>query len=216
MSGLVLVIAFERKNEFPTALDIMSYNDCKREVNKMKAAVFAFVVAVIGANGVAAQRTITNADLDKYRIQREAAQRDYRENYAQMGFPSPEELQRQLEEDRLTNERFAERLSNDRIEREKAALAAMTQEQMASGSPTVVQVPTPDYYGGYYNGTHGYGYPNYSYPTGRFGNRYFPRGLGQRFPQGYGSGGTYWPSPSSGGGRIRSTPRGARPAPRPR
>jgi len=193
----------------------MRYNIDKREVNQMKAAVFALFVVAMGCTGVAAQRTVTNADLDKYRVQREAAQRDYRENYARMGFPSPEELQRQLEEDKLADERFAQRRANERLERDKAELAAMqAQQQVPLGGQTVVAAPPYDYYGGY-NDNYGYGYPYYSYPNGYYGNRRYPRGYTgypQQFP-GYGSGGIFWPSPTPG---VPIRTPGSRPIRRPR
>lgn len=41
-----------------------------------------------------AVRTVTNTDLEKYREARVKADEDYRQNYARLGRPSPEELER--------------------------------------------------------------------------------------------------------------------------
>ena len=42
--------------------------------------------------GISQTRTITNADLEKYKQKRLAAEKELRENYRELGFPSPEEL----------------------------------------------------------------------------------------------------------------------------
>jgi hypothetical protein len=169
----------------------------------MKAVVLAMCVAILGSGSVLAQRTITNADLDKYRVQREAADRYYRENYEKMGFPSPEELKRQIEEDRIANERLIERWTQERIELQKAE----AMRQQAAGATTVVTVPIPDYSGGnanqvIYDGpfSYGYGYPYYP----NYGNRNYNyrRGYGQRSQSGYVSGGVYWPGAGPVGPRI--------------
>ena len=167
----------------------------------MKAVVFVIIVAAVGVCGVAAQRTVTNADLDKYRIQREAAERDYRENYAKMGFPSPEELQRQLEQSRLENERLMERWSQERIELERAE----AMRQQAQPSTTVVTIPAPESNESYQYGGNGYfGYGQYNpWWNGNFGNRYWRRGYRGPLPTGgYVSGGILWPG-SVIGPRIR-------------
>lgn len=66
-----------------------------------------------------AKRTITNADLEKYRHEREKSDADYRANYKKLGMPSPEELERQRLENRA---RAQENL------RQKAAQAAQNQD----------------------------------------------------------------------------------------
>ena len=65
-------------------------------------------------------RTVTNADLDKFKAKRLQAERDYRENYARLGFPSPEELDRQIEKSRIERQELSLRLRTERLEREKA------------------------------------------------------------------------------------------------
>ena len=61
-------------------------------------------------------KTITNADLEKYRQKRLAAERDYEQNYDRMGFPSPEELQRQNEESQRDLIEYSEQLRAERVE----------------------------------------------------------------------------------------------------
>lgn len=177
----------------------------ERSQDMKQAILFALTVGLLGVGVVVGQRTVTNADLDKYRIQREAAERDYRENYEKMGFPSPEELQRQLEESRLENDRMLERWSQERIELAKAeAMKAQAQPSM----PTVVTIPVPsEYPNENYNEVYGYGQPYYTYGNRfpPFGNRYWRRGYRQQSPSGYVSGGTYWPGSAPAGRRIRTT-----------
>jgi hypothetical protein len=64
-------------------------------------------------------KTVTNADLEKYKQKRLAAERDLAENYAEMGFPSPEEILRQNEESRRELNEFADQLRRERIARER-------------------------------------------------------------------------------------------------
>lgn len=68
-------------------------------------------------------RTITNADLEKYKQKRLNAERDYAENYAKMGFPSPEELQKLIEKSRAERDTLAARLVAERVQLELAEAA---------------------------------------------------------------------------------------------
>ena len=60
-------------------------------------------------------KSVTNADLEKFRQKRLQAEKDYRENYARLGFPSPEELERQNEKSRVERDVLAVRLRGERI-----------------------------------------------------------------------------------------------------
>lgn len=84
------------------------------------ALMFGLVIslAVVGFG----QRTVTNSTLEKFEQKRLAAERDYRQNYARMGFPSPEELERQRETDMTARLRLAEQLRRARLERERLEL----------------------------------------------------------------------------------------------
>lgn len=59
-------------------------------------------------------RTITNADLESFRQKRLAAEKDLRENYEKLGFASPQELERQIEQSRIEREELAARLELER------------------------------------------------------------------------------------------------------
>lgn len=122
----------------------------------------------ISANFALAQnRTITNDDLGKFREKRLAAERDYRENYERLGFPSPEELQKQIERSGVERAQLAERLRAENLEREQIAAQAQIAESEARNNRSQV---LPDNYGGS-NGDYFSGYaPNgfYSFPNSGF------------------------------------------------
>ncbi len=94
--------------------EISRYKDMKLNIAIAFGCLLAFV-----CTGSAQTRTVTNADLEKFREKRLDAEKDLRENYAKLGFPSPEELEKQNAQ--AEKERFAlfEKLQAERLEREK-------------------------------------------------------------------------------------------------
>ncbi|HEV7699926.1 MAG TPA: hypothetical protein VGO43_06835 [Pyrinomonadaceae bacterium] len=131
-----------------------------------------------------ARRTVTNADLDRYRQSRVLAERELREDYARLGFPSPEEMQRRELESQAQTANLVERLKNERIERERLELERSRMLQFI-----------PQYPQGY-NDSLQLGelfWPDVYVQNGRGfgrGNRQF------RAPQqqGYFAGGQFWPT----------------------
>ncbi|HXG84229.1 MAG TPA: hypothetical protein VNI84_09395 [Pyrinomonadaceae bacterium] len=129
---------------------------------------------------VAQTKTVTNKDLEKFRQKRLQAERDYRENYAKLGFPSPEELKRQREQDRKELAELAERIRQENLEREKIQSEAEYRQariealQSNSGS----QSDNRGAYrgGGYYSGGYVGLYPFYGYSGYGYSNRYFNNG----------------------------------------
>lgn len=98
--------------------------------------LFMGVLAVVPAFSQA--RTVTNADLEKYRQQRLKAEKDYNKNYEKMGFPSPAELQKQLDKSKTEREALSTRLTNERLEQERVAAVLAAAQEMAR------QAATPD------------------------------------------------------------------------
>ena len=87
------------------------------------ALVLGFIVALaMMASGQTRTATVTNFTLEKYQTARLAAERELREKYAQMGFPSPEELERQKEADLNAKLELAEQLRRARLEKERLEL----------------------------------------------------------------------------------------------
>ena len=123
------------------------------------------LIAVIGLSiltmGVSAQSTVTNADLEKYRQKRLAAERELRENYERLGFPSPEELEAKRVADAKEREELAARLARERIAREQAEAqlrandrsdVVIVNEQYAGGGSTIYGYAYPTRYRNYWRG----------------------------------------------------------------
>ena len=117
-----------------------------------------------------AQVTVTNFELEKFKQQRLAAERDYRENHERMGFPSPEELDERRERDLQMQLAFSEQLRQERLERERAVnerdalilnAEMMAAERRAKEEAAQVESETNTYY---YGGGYNYGYPWWRYP----------------------------------------------------
>lgn len=89
------------------------------------------LVAASVVSAQKAKKTITNFDLEKYRIQREKAEADYRENYAKRGMPSPEELQQREVENARQREELSRRLAAERQQNEQNQLRLQIAEQNA-------------------------------------------------------------------------------------
>ncbi len=127
----------------------------------MKRQVLFLSALVLGISSLtfAQTKTITNADLEKYRQKRLAAERELRENYREMGFPSPEEMERQNEKDRKETAELSQRLRQQRIERE-ALKNSNYQNNNQNLNQTDYSYPNPNFvdYGQYRTST--YIYPN--------------------------------------------------------
>jgi hypothetical protein len=78
---------------------------------------FAIVILVLtaAASAFGQTRTVTNADLEKYRRQRVENERKLKERYAEMGFPSPAEIERRNDERRAAMEEYSDELRERRL-----------------------------------------------------------------------------------------------------
>ncbi|HSI87523.1 MAG TPA: hypothetical protein VK918_00575 [Pyrinomonadaceae bacterium] len=135
----------------------------------MTRVLFVIIGALVFSTSAAAQNTVTNADLEKYRQKRVAAEKDLRENYERLGFPSPEELEAKRIEDAKEREELAARLAQARIERERVAAEIRANEASRQG---LVIINEQIDYGR--TGVYGYAYP-VPYRNIWRGGRYFPR-----------------------------------------
>ena len=82
--------------------------------------ITVFIVILMGVSYAGAQTLeITNADLEKFRAKRLAAEKELRENYAKLGFPSPDELAKQAEREAKERTALVDKLRADRLERER-------------------------------------------------------------------------------------------------
>ncbi|MGI8467286.1 MAG: hypothetical protein ACR2N3_02430 [Pyrinomonadaceae bacterium] len=159
----------------------------------MKKRILLILSLILGITTFAfaqAARTITNADLEKFRQAREQADADYRANYKQRGMPSPEEIERReaRRERELADYAARARAAEQReYEIQLRANAMGTQNALIEAQaeylreqnggfynqPVFVggQVSTPFGYGGFYGGGNFYG--NYPRNYGHRGYRQF-------------------------------------------
>ncbi len=139
-----------------------------------------FVFCIIVGSSVFAfsqTKTVTNADLEKYRQERLKAEAEYRANYKKLGLPSPEELDRRREQSRVENVRFLTQWRTEQLERERIE----DERQLIEQPTTYVYVePGSPYYDQFY------------FPAFVGGRRFAIRhGFMQ---QGYFAGGQFWPT----------------------
>lgn len=134
--------------------------------------LFILIFSFIAGISASAQnnRTVTNEDLEKFRQKRLAAERDYRENYEKMGFPSPEELEKQIEQGRVDRANLATRLRTENLEREQLDLQRQIAESEAQSRNLQIQLENSsrsndENYSNYGNGF--YGFPSYGYQNNR-------------------------------------------------
>jgi hypothetical protein len=161
------------------------------EVIVMKfSVVFLALFVVSGTSlGLAQTRTITNADLERFREKRLQAEREYRENYARLGLPSPDELEEQRIKQRREDLEFYERLVRERLQRE--TFEAERAVRMAAAQPNRVVIAVGS--GPYASGAL-YGFPS-AIRHGRLA----------RFPNGKLAPGVSW---RAGGGGVIYEPGG--------
>lgn len=128
---------------------------------------FVALVGVVPAFSQWTARTITNADLEGYRQERLRAERDYAQNYDKMGFPSPQELEMQLEKSRAEREELAARLASERLQRYQIEADVARAAQPSQESIIILSDGNGSGNNGWSAGGY-YPYGPYGYP-GRFG-----------------------------------------------
>ena len=146
----------------------------------MKILYFVCFVFVVTVTAAAQSKTVTNSDLEKYREERVKAISDYRENYAKLGFPSPEALERRNEESRKVLAGVSAKIRTERQERERREAGTRFVQYYPRDQRTEIV---------WING-----YPNYYYYYPN--HYYYPDGRSQRVYQqpGYFAGGNFWPT----------------------
>ncbi len=152
-----------------------------------KRAIFVLALVFgISSFAFAQSKTVTNATLEKFRQKRLQAEWDLRQNYREMGFPSPEEMERQDEESRIRRSELSQKLREERLARESMQMERERLNlerqyiQMNNGQDNSVPAnnypyPNPSFvdYGQY--GTSGYVYPGF------FGQGFSGRGFNNGF-----------------------------------
>lgn len=145
------------------------------------------LVCISAIAGSAQSKVVTNADLAKYKAERLSAERELRENYARLGFASPEEMAKRDAESREQMFDLSAKLRRERLERE-----VRRAEAQRAATPLLVPIyQTPQATDTLIVG--GYWYPRYNW------QRRYPWHYQQ---PGYYAGGQFWPT----GPRTPSAP----------
>lgn len=140
---------------------------------KKQITVFLGLILTLSSAVIAQTKTVTNSDLEKFRQKRLQSERQYRENYERLGFPSPEELERKRVEDEKKLIEYSRQLGIERIQREAAQAEAQNQALWMQNQYLQSQVNASGYQsGGYVVGySPNYGYYNYYRPYRGSNNR---------------------------------------------
>ncbi|MEP6705366.1 MAG: hypothetical protein ABJB34_11225, partial [Acidobacteriota bacterium] len=115
-----------------------------------KAVLFFGLLLSLAAVGIGQIRTVTNSSLRKFQQSRLKAESNYRDNYARLGFPSPEELDRQRDADMVARIKLAEQLRHSRLEKERLEIERHNFDLQAAA---IDRERERDNDGRYYNGT---------------------------------------------------------------
>ena len=126
---------------------------------KNKTAAFLSFILAFSFSAFAQTKTVTNTDLEKFRQKRLQAEREYRENYERLGFPSPEELERKRVADEQELIEYSQQLEADRLELEAIQADAENRALWLQNQYLQLQYNNSDYnsggylplYNGYYN-----------------------------------------------------------------
>lgn len=146
--------------------------------------LFAFCIILGSSVFVGLQtRLVTNADLEKFKLERLKAEAEYRENYARWGFPSPEELDRRREQSRVESEALSVKLRSERLERERTEAERQAREQRAAAYYHYASVLLEQQDSS----------PLYFLSFGRYRRHPIRQ---QQYPSGYFAGGHFWPTPT--------------------
>lgn len=152
----------------------------------------------ISANFASAQkRTVTNADLEKFRQRRVQSETEYRENYQKLNLPSPEELEKRREQNGKELAQLSARLGKERLEREeKQRDEEYRQAQYELYLRGYATQYNQSAFGG--NGYYPFGYYA-AYPYYGYSNVY-SNGYNNRFgnKRGFGRGGSFYNSITPG------------------
>lgn len=119
----------------------------------MKRRVLFILCTVVASAGFAGAqgKTVTNADLEKFKQKRLQAEQDLKEYYAKIGLTEEEVTKREAAEAKERDELSA-RLRAARLEQERIEAEARAREEAAAPVNVLVADPTPNYSGYYLYG----------------------------------------------------------------
>ncbi|MEQ1764486.1 MAG: hypothetical protein ABL984_15255 [Pyrinomonadaceae bacterium] len=124
----------------------------------MKQRALFFLCVVFGCAGfaVAQGKTVTNADLEKFKHKRVQAEQGLKDYYAKLGL-SQEDVAKQEAADAKAREELSARLRASRLEQERIDVETRQREIEGAGTTFNVVVPNDNYgYPGYFTNTNPY------------------------------------------------------------
>ena len=136
---------------------------------KQRVLFFLCVMTVLAGSAVAQGKTVTNADLDKFKQKRVQAERDLKEYYAKMGLTEADIAKRDAAEVKAREELSA-RLRASRLEQERLEQEVRDREVQVSQVNMFVPQTEQGYTGYFLYGNRYYGYR-------RVGNRPYNNGV---------------------------------------
>ena len=127
---------------------------------------FAIVILSMTAtlSAFAQTKTVTNQDLEKFRQQRIAADRDLKEKYAEMG-TTAEEVEKRRQQKRAEMEQYSDQLRKERIEMEIAKRANELNSQIDALNAQMAYLNNQGFY---YPGVYAFSYPLFGFGGNRF------------------------------------------------
>ncbi len=120
--------------------------------------ILCIIVGLGNAAFAQETKTVTNAELEKFKQKRLQSEKDLRENYEKLGFPTPEELARQNAQRRADLEKLSNQLREEELQKQFAEAERLNAVRSQS-----------DYWSGqngyltYSTGFDSYGYPSFGY-----------------------------------------------------
>jgi hypothetical protein len=89
----------------------------------MKKLCIVILSLTAAASAFAQTKTVTNDDLEKFRQKRVESEKKLKERYAELGFPSPEQIEKQNAERRARMEQYSDELRRRRVESQNNIIA---------------------------------------------------------------------------------------------
>lgn len=165
---------------------------------KKQILLFAGFIFIFSSVASAQRKTVTNADLEKFRQKRVQSEQEYRENYQKLGLPSPEELDKRREQNNKALAELSARLGKERLEREEQQ---QEEEYRRAQYDLYLRGYATQYNQSAFNGNGYYPFGYYaSYPYYGYSNQFSNNGFGNRFRNklGFGRSGSFYNSITPG------------------
>ena len=161
-----------------------------------KSYLFFLCCIIFSANAAFAQgvKTVTNADLEKFRQERVRAEEDLRVNYRKLGFASPAELEKIRKRRQAELEETAIRLREEELQKQIAEAQWQNAVRAQNGYVIVQTGNGQNYSNGFYtSGFYSQPYFNPRRVRRNYNQPNYPIGGGYAFPSAFDNRPNYFP-----------------------